>query len=130
MNLNFYQCKTCGKIIAVVSDSKTDTVCCGRKMEKLIPNSLDTASEKHVPVFCTVKNTVMVKIGSEMHPMTESHRIMWIGLRTSQGFQFKELQPQNSPEAWFVVLPGNRIEAVYAYCNIHGLWCSQKESCE
>ena len=49
--MKFYICKTCGKIIAVVKNTVVPTMCCGKKMEEIIPGTTDAATEKHVPVF-------------------------------------------------------------------------------
>ena len=49
--MKFYICKTCGKIIAIVKDAPAPTMCCGQKMEEIVPGTTDAAVEKHVPVF-------------------------------------------------------------------------------
>ena len=129
MEMHFYRCEICGKIIAVISGDGIPTVCCGQPMRELIPNMTDGASEKHVPVI-TVKNfNVYVQVGSIPHPMTESHLITWIGLKTNNGFCFRKLAPGDNPLVTFVLNPGDKPEAAYAYCNIHGLFCVKKEKC-
>ena len=50
MELKFYRCKVCGKIIAIVKDTGVPTICCGEEMEQIIPGTTDAAVEKHVPV--------------------------------------------------------------------------------
>ena len=122
MKLHFYHCKVCGKVIAIFTDTGAPTICCGRVMEELAVNRSEGSGEKHLPVYRIGGNVVRVMVGSEAHPMLENHWIQWIGLRTSQGFQFRKLVPGDSPEALFFVNIGDRPEAVYAYCNIHGLW--------
>ena len=32
------------------------------------------------------------------------------------------LDPLGKPEAMFALLPGEKVKAVYEYCNLHGLW--------
>lgn len=128
MNLKFYKCDICGKIITVLYGDSVPTMCCGEVMKEIIPNRTDGASEKHVPVFHTEGSTVNVKIGSDPHPMTYNHSIIWVGLQTSEGFQFKELTPDDSPEVCFRITEGDSAETVYAFCNLHGLWASDKES--
>ena len=49
--MKFYICKTCGKIIAIVKDAPAPTMCCGQKMEEIVPGTTDAAVEKHVPVL-------------------------------------------------------------------------------
>lgn len=36
----------------------------------------------------------------------------------------KTLKPEQAPKAEFMVTDGESVEAVYAYCNLHGLWKS------
>ena len=38
MEVKFYYCKHCGKIIVVVKDSGVPTVCCGENMTEMIPD--------------------------------------------------------------------------------------------
>lgn len=128
MNLHFYHCNICGKVIAVFSDTGVPTICCGQSMQELVPNVTDGVAEKHVPIFKKDGNSVMVQVGSVPHPMTDSHCITWIGLRTTYGFQMRELKPGDRPEACFTLASGDKAEAVYAYCNLHGLWRSEQES--
>ena len=128
MKLHFFYCTVCGKIIAVLTDTGTPTICCGKPMQELIPNRTDGSYEKHVPVFSEAGRTVTVKIGSEPHPMEESHSILWIGLRSTRGFQLRELHPGDLPETVFSLAPGESTQEVYAYCNLHGLWCSEPKS--
>ena len=128
MNLKFYHCDICGKVITILSDTGIPTDCCGQVMKELVLNRTDGSDEKHVPVFTKNGNTVLVQIGSNLHPMTDSHSITWIGLRSTYGFQFKELHPGDKPVASFFLLAGDHIEAVYAYCNLHGLWFSDHEA--
>lgn len=127
MDLHFYHCEICGKVLVVLSGAGVPTSCCGQDMKELVPNRTDGAVEKHVPVFSTDGSTVSVQVGSTLHPMMDNHSITWIGLRTAHGFQFRELHPGDSPEASFVLSPGDHAEAVYAFCNLHGLWCSESD---
>lgn len=125
MKMSFYKCEVCGKIVALFPDRGVPTICCGRTMTKLEPNKVDASAEKHVPVFSKIGDTVYVKIGSDPHPMTDMHSIAWIGLQTTTGFQFRELHPGDLPQADFELLSEDKVEAVYAYCNLHGLWCCE-----
>lgn len=124
MKLRFYQCETCGKLIAVFPESMISTECCGSEMTEIVPNHTDGAVEKHVPVVTVSRTDVSVKIGSTIHPMSFGHYIMWIGIQTVNGFAFRELHPGDRPDTVFTVQKGDRVQAVYAYCNLHGLWCS------
>ena len=63
-----------------------------------------------------------VKVGSVAQPMLPEHYIEWIALQTKQGNQRKQLKPGDAPEACFAICDGDEVEAVYEYCNLHGLW--------
>ena len=122
MKQNFFICNHCGNIVAFVRNNGVPVVCCGEKMHELIPCTTDAAAEKHVPVYTVTDGTVSVEVGSVLHPMSEEHHIEWISLQTKYGNQRKELCPTGEPCITFAVTQGDSVEAVYAYCNLHGLW--------
>lgn len=122
MELKFYRCKHCGKIIAIVNETKVPTICCGEAMEQIIPGTTDAAVEKHVPVITKNGNLVEVKVGSVEHPMAPEHYIEWIALRTKQGNQRKILKPGDAPAATFALVDGDEVLEAFAYCNLHSLW--------
>lgn len=122
MEQKFYICSHCGKIVAVVKESGVPVMCCGQKMTEIIPGSVDAATEKHVPVYTVENNIVTVNVGSVEHPMLPEHYIEWVSLQTKQGNQRKALKPGDKPQICFALCDGDEVEAVYAYCNLHGLW--------
>ena len=63
MEQKFYKCAHCGKIIAVVKETGVPVMCCGQKMDELVPNTTDAAQEKHVPVVEVNGNIVTVTVG-------------------------------------------------------------------
>ena len=120
--MKFYRCPVCGKIIAMVEERPVPTMCCGRPMEALVPGTSDGAVEKHVPVCKVEGNIAHVEVGSVEHPMLDNHYIQWIVLKTNLGNQRKVLKPGQKPVADFALLPGEKVEAVFEYCNLHGLF--------
>jgi superoxide reductase len=124
MEQRFYVCEHCGNIIAYVENKGVPVMCCGQKMKEIIPGSVDAAKEKHIPVVKIDKNIVTVTVGEVEHPMTEAHYIAWISLATKQGNQRKLLTPGSAPTIEFALTEGDEALAVYAYCNLHGLWVS------
>ena len=122
MELKFFRCEHCGNIIEMVEDQGVPVVCCGQRMTELVAGTSDGAREKHVPVYEVKDNIVHVKVGEVAHPMIPEHYIEWIVLQTKNGVQRKELNPGDKPEACFALCDGDEVEAVYAYCNLHGLW--------
>lgn len=105
MEQKFYRCSHCGKIIAVVKETGVPVICCGEKMQEIVPNTVDAAQEKHVPVIEVKENLVTVKVGSVTHPMLDEHYIEWISLETKEGNQRKELKPGADPVAVLHWLP-------------------------
>lgn len=122
MELKYYRCEHCGNIVTKVTDSGVPVVCCGQKMAELVPGTSDGAVEKHVPVYEVKDGIVTVMVGSVEHPMVEKHYIEWISVQTKNGSQIKWLKPEEKPTACFALCEGDAVEAVYAYCNLHGLW--------
>ncbi len=122
MEQKFYICEHCGNIIAMVKPSGVPVMCCGQPMTELIPGTVDAAVEKHIPVYEVKDNKVFVTVGSVEHPMLPEHYIEWVSLQTKQGNQRKALQPGQAPKVCFSLCEGDEVEAVYAYCNLHGLW--------
>ena len=123
--MKFYKCKTCGNIITKLDDSGVPVVCCGEKMEELVPGAVDGALEKHVPSVTVDGNVVKVQVGEVEHPMLEEHFIKFIVLETSSGSMIKNLSPKDKPVAEFTLPAGDKAVAVYEYCNLHGLWVKE-----
>ncbi len=122
MEMEFYRCKHCGQIVAMVKKTGVPIICCGEPMERIIPGSVDASAEKHVPVVSADGNKVTVSVGSAPHPMLEEHFIEWVSLQTKLGNQRKALKPGDEPKVCFTVCDGDEVEAAYAYCNLHSLW--------
>lgn len=115
-----YRCKVCGNIVELVHASIGELVCCNQKMELKKENSVDAATEKHVPVIEKNGDKILIKIGSEPHPMEEAHFIEWIEILADGQSYKKFLQPGDAPEAEFCVEASEIIAR--EYCNLHGLW--------
>ena len=120
----FYLCRHCGKLITMVHDAGVPVVCCGEKMQELVPNTVEASGEKHLPVVHAEDGAVHVNVGAVDHPMAEEHHIEWVYLQTENGGQLKQLQPGAKPSVTFSV-GGDKPIAVYAYCNLHGLWMTE-----
>lgn len=121
--VKFYRCAHCGNVITKLTDSGVPVVCCGESMGELIANTNDVAAtEKHVPVVEVANELITVKVGEVDHPMEPDHFIEWIYLETTRGEELVRLQAGEAPRADFTLTGGAEIVAVYAYCNLHGLW--------
>ena len=123
--MEFYICEHCGNLVGMVHNSGVPMMCCGQKMTKLEPGTTDAAVEKHVPVFKVDGHKVAVQIGETIHPMVEGHFIQWIAIETKKGAQRKTLQVGDEPKVEFALTDDDELIAVYAYCNLHGLWKAQ-----
>jgi len=122
-----YVCDVCGNVVEVVRAKAGALVCCGKPMRLFEENTVDAATEKHVPVLETVDNGILVKVGDIPHPMAEDHYIEWIEVSMSgKVLARKYLEPGDPPQALFPPCPegGGEITA-RALCNLHGLWKSQ-----
>ena len=124
MDQRYFICEHCGNIVEMVKDKGVPIMCCGQKMTELVPNTTDASGEKHVPVYDVQDHIVHVAVGAAGHPMMEEHSIEWVAIQTKTGGQRKPLKPGEAPEVCFALCEGDEVEAVYAYCNLHGLWKS------
>lgn len=132
MNTKFFLCPICGNLILKVEDGNVTPVCCDETMTELIPNTIDASQEHHVPAFHhTDHGTLVVEIGAKPHPATEAHHICFIYLETTDGCQLRYLKPTAPARAEFYGCTG-KVTAIYAYCNLHGLWklpVTQSDDC-
>ena len=124
--MKLYRCEICGNVISHVKASGVPVMCCGRKMQEMIPGTSDAAAEKHVPVIKQEGNKVIVEVGSVEHPMADVHYIEWIILETEKGVQRRNLLPGELPRAEFVIADDDNVVAAYEYCNLHGFWKADK----
>lgn len=120
-NNKFYVCEHCGNIVGMVHDAGVPMMCCGQKMKALEAGVTEASHEKHIPVAERNGDFIKVTVGSVAHPMTEEHHIEWVYLQTCRGGQRKCLKPDSDPVVTFALCEETPI-AVYAYCNLHGLW--------
>ena len=120
-NVKFYVCEHCGNVVEKVEDHGVPVMCCGKKMVELVPGVVEASHEKHIPVAKVEGNLVKVAVGSVEHPMAEEHSILWVVLESDKGLYRKHLEVGKAPEAVFA-LADEKPVAVYAYCNLHGLW--------
>ena len=120
-NSKFYVCAHCGNVVEMVHDAGVKPFCCGQKMSELVPNTVEASGEKHIPAVKVGEGFVEVNVGSVDHPMVDVHWIEWVQLVTDKGSSRKYLNPGQAPYVKFL-LDEEKPLAVYAYCNLHGLW--------
>ena len=117
----FYVCSRCGNLVGMINESGVPMMCCGQKMDELVPNTVEASGEKHIPAVKLGDGVVEVNVGSVDHPMAPEHFIEWVYVQTEKGGQRKALKPGDAPHVTFA-LGDDKAVAVYAYCNLHGLW--------
>jgi len=117
----FFICEHCGNLIGLIRDEGVPMVCCGDEMTELVPNTVEASMEKHLPEVSVSGGFIEVKIGSAPHPMETAHHIAFVYLETDRGGQRKCLKTGEEPRVLFNYVDDNPV-AVYAYCNLHGLW--------
>lgn len=137
METKFFECTVCGNIIMKFVDSGVIPFCCDTPMSDLEVQETDTKVESHLPQVqitrqdyncgqavdasqCRHRYHVHVTVGEKLHPMNRDHHICFIYLETRTGGEFRFLPSDGLPEADFCTL--DHPTAVYAYCNLHGLW--------
>ena len=120
-NKKFYICEKCGNVVEMIHASGVNPHCCGQKMSVIEAGVVEASKEKHVPEVELLDGKVKVTVGSVLHPMAEEHSILWVYLETDKGGQRKHLEVGKEPVVYFA-LDNEKPVAVYAYCNLHGLW--------
>ena len=120
-NKKFYICEKCGNVVEMIHASGVNPHCCGQKMSVIEAGVVEASREKHVPEVELLDGKVKVTVGSVLHPMAEEHSILWVYLETDKGGQRKNLEVGKEPVVYFA-LDNEKPVAVYAYCNLHGLW--------
>jgi superoxide reductase len=117
----FFVCELCGNLVGLVSSKHAPLMCCGREMSEIVPNTVEASAEKHLPVVEASGGKLGVKVGSVPHPMEDGHHIAFVYVETKRGGQRKRLDIGEAPAAGFALIDDEPV-AVYAYCNLHGMW--------
>lgn len=118
--LEIYKCQKCGNIVEVMHGAGGNLICCNENMVLFAANTVEAATEKHIPVISKTDSGFVVQVGAVAHPMTAEHYIEWIELIDGGTVHCVFLKPGDKPEAVFPVKAEN--PAARAYCNLHGLW--------
>lgn len=118
--MKFFKCSNNGLVIPITHVFTDETSL--KEVKEITPNSVDAATEKHMPVVTRHGDTITVNVGSVTHPMTEEHLITTVVLETQNGAQYKFLAHDNDPVVHFALDSTEKPVAAYAYCNLHGIW--------
>ena len=124
--LKFYRCNTCGNLFLTMIDPNVVPTCCGHEMTILECENTAEGSERHIPIIEIGNTHTVVRIGMQLHPMTPEHRIEWMALTDGQRVEIQKLGLTTEPIAQFSLMNNSGKLRAYAFCNIHGLWSSEK----
>lgn len=125
--MKLLKCSHCGNVVEMIYDQKVPVMCCGEKMQELVANTTEAATEKHIPVLELDGDVLTVKVGEVPHPMTEEHYITSIFVVLGHQVYRANLEPNEEPIARFALGDYKGSIEVYEYCNIHGLWKTKME---
>lgn len=121
-----YYCKHCGNLIESLWNGKVDIICCGEAMKELIPNTVDAAKEKHVPVIFRDGDKVTVKVGEVPHPMTLEHYILFVEIiKGNTVYRHDFVESDSVAEAVFCIPEDGEALTAREYCNLHSFWSSK-----
>jgi len=123
--MKFLLCEHCGNVTEMVHDAGVPLYCCNHEMTELTPNTTDGAHEKHVPVVSREDGALIVRLGEASHPMNDDHLMEWVVVETEHGSIRRDLHPGDDTTLRFSVCDCDKPVAVYAYCNLHGLWMAK-----
>lgn len=121
---DLYKCNVCGNTVQVLFAGAGELVCCGQKMEHLLPQTGDNPelAEKHTPKFEKIEDKEFVTL--KFHPMIPEHYIQFIEVypKCKKELYLKYFEPNEKAEFEITQFEEN-LEAL-GLCNIHGLWRS------
>ncbi|MCM1264760.1 MAG: desulfoferrodoxin FeS4 iron-binding domain-containing protein [Candidatus Gastranaerophilales bacterium] len=127
--LELYKCNICGNVVEVLVAGAGELVCCGEAMKLITPkNSEDDKelTEKHTPVIEFVDEN-KVQISVENHPMENEHYIMFIESISPDNDEVKIKYFHPNEKAIMVDSSEQNEISARSYCNIHGLYVSNKK---
>lgn len=118
-----YVCENCGSVVESLWNGGCDVICCGQPMKKMVPNTVDAAKEKHVPVIVRKGNQVTVKVGEAPHPMTPEHYILFVEVLVGDKVYRHDFREGDAvAEATFLIDEKETGLVARAFCNLHGFW--------
>lgn len=121
MNTIFYKCPACGNVVVKIVDSKVPVVCCGKPMQRLEPNVVDSNTRKYLPEVTLLEDRrLRIVPCPDRSCVTDSGEKMFIFVEFEGGGMWLD-----GASHCDVLLPigEHRPLAVYKYCSHHGLWC-------
>ena len=117
----FYKCKECENI--VFSKVQKDLMCCGNKMEEILPNQVLEGEEQEDIHYLKVRKIgALYTLSCEAdHPMLAVHHLEFAILETTKSFYCRFLGLEDFPSIDFLIGPDEEYQSAYVYCNSFGL---------
>lgn len=122
LNIKFYYCREHNNIIEITNGQNKDICIEKENLVELIPNTVDAATEKHVPCITLEGNTLKVNVGEVVHPMSEEHLISAIYVVTDKNTIYRKYLKETDTPTFEIENIDSKHVDVYSYCNLHGLW--------
>lgn len=110
-NSRFYVCPICGNIVYGVGEAVV--CCCGIN---LMPLEVEDNDDKHILTIENIEDELYL---SSNHPMSKEHYISFIAVIRDNSCEIIKQYPEGNCEA---IVKKGRINAIYFYCNRHGLY--------
>jgi superoxide reductase len=123
--VSVYKCEKCGNLVESLWNGEPSLFCCGQEMKELVPNSVDAAKEKHVPVIVREGKKVTVKVGSVAHPMTKEHYILFVELVAGAQVLRQDFKEGDTVAEAVFYVDENVPLVAREYCNLHGFWTTK-----
>ena len=123
MKAKFYICEHCGNLVTTIHNAGVPLVCCGEKMKELLPNTVEASGETSAGGRAFRQHPHgHGGCGGAPHGGCAPHPVALCGDRKRRTAPLS--YPGQAPKAVFE-LGGEKPVAVYAYCNLHGLWMTK-----
>ena len=123
MKAKFYICNHCGNLVTTIHNAGVPLVCCGEN-ERAGSQYGGSQRREASAGGRAFRQSSHGHSGRGGAPMADVHYIQWIFVETENGGQIRYLNPGQAPNAVFE-LGSEKPVAVYAYCNLHGLWMTK-----
>ncbi len=114
-HIKFYACQCCDNVMT--STGAINVSCCGRVLEPLLSKPED---DEHEIIVHEIEDDYFVTL---QHEMDREHYIAFVAYISYDRLLFIKLYPEQNAELRFPKMHGGTL---YAYCNRHGLWKTDK----
>ncbi|MEW6380272.1 MAG: desulfoferrodoxin [bacterium] len=116
-----YKCGLCENIVEITHAGTGELVCCSQPMNLCLEHRRNEDERaNHTPVLERTGQGLMVRVGTNEHPMEPRHYIEWIEVIDEKSACRRFLRPGDAPAALFDT--STTPQRIREYCSQHGLW--------